>query len=85
MADDAREKALAVLKEQIRAQRARLDPKLLALAEAAAKLSQKTVTDDDVVPYDRDAAAEAVRLFLKDHDDPEGLQAEIIARLRPRD
>lgn len=67
----SRQKALAELKKQIAEQRARLDPKLLKLAAQAASLSQKEAAErqNGLVPYDRGAAAEAIRLFLEDHPD----------------
>ncbi len=81
---DRREEALETLKRQIAAQRARLDPKLLKLAEQAASLSQKPAAakNEGLVPYDRDAAAETIRLFLKDHPDAKGFEKELMSLIR---
>jgi len=65
--ENSRDAALRALKRQIEEQRARLDPRVLELAAQAAALSQKpaAVRQEGMVPYDRAAAAEAVRLFLR--------------------
>ncbi len=81
---DRREKALEMLKKQIADQRARLDPKLLKLAAQAASLSQKPASarNEGLVPYDRSAAAETIRLFLKSHPDAKGFEKELMDLIR---
>lgn len=76
---NGRQKALESLKKQIAEQRARLDPKLLQMAAQAASLSQKPAhtRNEGLVPYDRDAAAETIRLFLESHPDAKGFEKEL--------
>jgi hypothetical protein len=81
----SRDDALKELQRQIDAQRARLDPKVLKLAEQAARLSQTAEADTEspvLVPYDRDAAAEVIRLFLKNHRDAPEFEARLMELLR---
>lgn len=81
---DSRQKALETLKKQIAEQRARLDPKLLKLAAQAASLSQKPAgsRNEGLVPYDRDAAAETIRLFLQSHPNAKGFEKELMDLIR---
>ena len=80
-----REEALQKLRAQIAEQRARLDPKVLRAAERAAALAQNPEkTARDMVPYDRDSAAEAIRLFLDSHDDQAAFQAKLLQLLKLR-
>lgn len=81
---DRRAAALERLKQQIAEQRSRLDPKLLELAQKAALLSQKPAESraEDSVPYDRAAAAEAIRLFLTQHPDAKAFEAALMDMLR---
>lgn len=75
---DKREKALDVLKKQIRDQRERIDPVVLARAqEALAAKANASAT----VPYDRAAARSAVELFLKDHADAEGFSRKLAKKI----
>lgn len=83
-----REEAIAKLKELIAEQRGRIDPKVLKEAQRAATIKQEGRAQKDLVPYDREAAAAAVALFLRDHDG-EGdftrkLQAMLDAQQKPR-
>lgn len=75
--------AIEALKRQIAEQRARLDPDVLKRAARAAELSQKPAAEREagLVPYDRDAAAEAVRLFLEAHPDSAGFKRALHAFL----
>lgn len=85
-----RKEIIAILQQQIKEQRDRLDPELLARAgEAAAeqmkKAEAKQKEASTSVPYDRESAAKAVELFLKTHPDPESLEkllAEIEKKIR---
>lgn len=80
---NSREAALQELKRQIAAQRQKLDPKVLKLAAQAAALAQ-TAPDkraEGLVPYDRSAAAETIRLFLQNHPDATGFEKELLALL----
>jgi len=65
----SREKAIEELKKQMARQRERIDPKLLQAAQKAATLKQEGRAKKDMVPYDREAAAEAVARFLHSHAD----------------
>ncbi|MBL8711845.1 MAG: hypothetical protein JNM12_03015 [Alphaproteobacteria bacterium] len=78
----SRDKALEILKKQMQAQKARLDPKLLQIAGKAAALKQEGKAQKDMVPYDREAAAKAVQLFLKNHDDRADFEQRLLAMLR---
>lgn len=81
---NTREAALQELRQLIEAQRARLDPRVLQLAAQAAALSQKPNSGrDDMIPYDRAAAAEAIRLFLQSHPDAAAFEKELLALLHP--
>lgn len=83
----SREAAIEELKKQIAAQRARLDPAVLKRAAKAAELSQKPAAERaaGLVPYDRAAAAEAVRLFLQNHPDAAHFEEELISLLRQQE
>lgn len=79
----SREEALKKLRAQIAAQRARLDPKVLRAAERAAALAQNPEKNaDNMVPYDRDSAAEAIRLFLEAHEEQAEFQARLLQLLK---
>jgi len=82
--ENSRDAALRALKRQIEEQRARLDPRVLELAAQAAALSQKpsAAQQEGLVPYDRAAAAEAVRLFLQSHPDAAAFEKELVALLK---
>ncbi|MDP2205714.1 MAG: hypothetical protein Q8K65_05350 [Alphaproteobacteria bacterium] len=81
--ENTREAALSKLRQQIKEQRARLDPRVLELAAQAAALSQKPGGGkESMVPYDRVAAAEAVRLFLQSHPDADGFEKELLTLLK---
>ena len=78
----SREKALNELKRRIEEQKARVDPKLLKLAEKAALSGAKS---GETTPYDRAAAVEAVEIFLEEHKDRKGFErrlAELIFKSR---
>lgn len=64
-----RDKAIEELKKQMALQKERIDPKLLQAARKAANLKQEGRAKKDMVPYDREAAADAVALFLHNHAD----------------
>lgn len=78
----SRDKALEILKKQMQVQKERLDPKLLQIAGKAAALKQEGKAQKDMVPYDREAAAKAVQLFLKNHDDRADFEQRLLAMLR---
>ncbi len=78
----SREAAIAELKVQIEAQRARIDPDVLKKAEKAAAASQNPKPKAELVPFDRDAAALVVRLFLDRHDDPEWFKRQLQEQLK---
>lgn len=68
-----RDIALAELKKRIAEQRARLDPKLLRMAEKAAL----SAGAGEKVPYDRESAVRAVELFLTGHDDRDAFERRL--------
>lgn len=77
---DNRQKALDELKRRIKEQKARIDPRLLKLAESAAMggapapgISVSAAT----VPFDRDAAARIVALFVKGHQSPRDFECRL--------
>lgn len=74
-----REKALAELKRQIKEQKARLDPRLLKMAEMAAGI---TKTEKNTVPYDRESASKAVEMFLANHSDAKGFRQKLLELIR---
>jgi len=79
---DKREKALDVLKKQIRDQRERIDPAVLQRAqEALAAKAAGVSAAPDSVPYDRETARAAVELFLKDHTDAEGFSLKLARKI----
>ncbi len=78
----SRDKALEILKKQMAVQKQRLDPKLLQIAEKAASLKQEGRAQKDMVPYDREAAARAVQLFLKNHEDRGAFEQQLLDLLR---
>lgn len=79
----SREEALKKLRAQIAEQRARLDPKVLRAAARAAELAQNPQKSaDSMIPYDRDQAAEAIRLFLEAHEDQAAFQAKLLQLLK---
>jgi hypothetical protein len=75
---DKREKALQELQRQIREQKARLDPRLLEMAAAAAGDGKKTET----IPYDRESATKAVEMFLANHGDSKGFRQRLLEMIR---
>ena len=86
-----RRDALEILKKQIREQRARIDPKVLKAAEDAVKKREKAMNNppgdppadkDGKVPYDKQAAAKAVALFLRDHADGKGFEKRLMDMIR---
>lgn len=80
-----RDKALEDLKAQIREQRTRLDPKLLAMAEQAVRDAMgggKGAPGKDGIPYDRKAAEQAIETFLKNHPDAAGFRARLLEMIR---
>lgn len=77
-----REKALLELKEKIREQRERIDPKVLKMAAKAAALSQEGKAGQDMVPYDRETAAKAVELFLRGRNDRAEFEERLMALIR---
>ncbi len=73
--------------KMIRKKRAEISPeildqtreKILGKAEAD-KL--KAIEEDGVEIYDKDAAAKVLKLFIHNHDDPDGFEKELIARIK---
>lgn len=65
---DKKQKAVEELKRQMRARKAEIDPKVLAVAQRAVKAA---AGDGKTVPYDRAAAAKAVELFITNHPEQE--------------
>ncbi len=78
----SRDEALEILKKQMQVQKERLDPKLLQIAGKAAALKKEGKAQKNMVPYDREAAAKAVQLFLKNHDDRADFEQRLLAMLR---
>ncbi|MEZ0261777.1 MAG: hypothetical protein ACAH80_12260 [Alphaproteobacteria bacterium] len=76
--NDTREKALDVLKKQIREQKKRIDPAVLARAQEALAAKGAAAAS---VPYDRETARAAVEIFLKDHADAEGFSRKLAKKL----
>lgn len=97
--DSKKQAAIDLLKSQIREQRARIDPEVLKRAQAyalennpfdpkkqgqAAKKppAAETATAE---PYDRESAAKAIELFLRDHKDRKGFQERLLAHMKKND
>jgi len=81
-----REEALKKLRAQIAEQRERLDPKVLRAAARAAELAQNPERmAGNMVPYDRENAAEAIRLFLDTHENQREFQTKLIALMKHRE
>lgn len=79
---NARDAALAALKRQISTQRARIDPRVLKIAERAARLHQEQEgKENELVPYDRESAAQAVSLFLHNSPHPEKTRQYLLSLL----
>lgn len=79
----SREEALKKLRAQIAAQREKLDPKVLKAAQRAAELAQNPKkSPDDFIPYDRQSAAEAIRLFLNTHEDSTDFEKKLLDLLK---
>lgn len=79
-----REKALEELKRRIREQKARIDPLVLKLAQSAALSRVPDATVDipvATVPFDRDAAAHIVALFVKGQHNPREFERRLAAFL----
>lgn len=74
---DSRDKAIEELKKQLARARAQLGP------EGVERL-QKMMrgVKEDSIPYDREAALSALKLFLKNHKDREGLEKKLLELLR---
>jgi hypothetical protein len=82
---NTRDKALELLKKQMALQKERLDPKLLETAQKAAAIRQEGRAKENLVPYDREAAARAVQLFLQNHDAPEEFEQRLLALLKSKE
>jgi putative IMPACT (imprinted ancient) family translation regulator len=81
-----REEALKKLRAQITEQRKRLDPKVLRAAARAAELAQNPEkAAENMVPYDRQSAAEAIRLFLDAHENQTEFQAKLLRMLKQQE
>lgn len=79
----SREEALEKLRAQIAAQREKLDPKVLKAAQRAAEIAQNPQkSPDSLIPYDRESAAEAIRLFLDTHEDSADFEKKLLALLK---
>ena len=70
-----RNKAIEELKRLIAEQKARIDPQVLERAIAAAT-KKKPVSSS--VPYDKEAAAMAVELFLKSHGNADDFSKKLL-------
>jgi hypothetical protein len=70
-----RDRALDELKRRISEQKARIDPRLLKLAESAAL--RRLPGESAAVPFDRESSAKAVELFLRHHADPRGFERRL--------
>lgn len=69
---DKRQKALDALKEQIRRQRAEIDPAVLQKAQKAAESKNSDpILKPETVTYDKKSAQKAIEIFLSDHADQE--------------
>lgn len=79
---DKRQKALDALKEQIRQQREKLDPRLLKMAEKAIQGMLSGAGGNGSVPYDQKTAAAAVETFLKNHPDAKRFRAKLLDLIR---
>lgn len=79
---DKKAKAIAEMKKLMQLKRAEIDPKVLAMAKDAAERSQGLKPKGKMVPYDREAAAKAVELFLKTHPDQKRFRAELLDMIR---
>jgi hypothetical protein len=83
-----RDKIIEELKELIRQQRQKIDPRLLKMAEDAIHGRGKSTTAQNppkpagTEPYDRDAAAKTVALFLQKHKDASGFQKKMLDFIR---
>ncbi|MDD9899759.1 MAG: hypothetical protein OXT65_02125 [Alphaproteobacteria bacterium] len=79
-----RDVALMMLKEQIRRQRARLNPDVLASVEkVVTALNSDAPPDNKVsVPYDRAAAKKVIEIYLRDHPDQAGVAARILEEMK---
>lgn len=79
----SREDALEKLRAQIAAQREKIDPKVLKAAQRAAEIAQNPQkSTEDLVPYDRESAAEAIRLFLSTHADSADFEKKLLEQLK---
>ena len=80
----------AELLRQIRTIRSRLDPEVLAKAEAVAQAMQpgarrqapEPVTEPATEPYDKEAARKAVLLFLQSRHDGGKFAATVMERMK---
>lgn len=90
MTGDGRQKALEILKAQIKLQKARIDPDVLARASQAAEQHSAALqaspppaappapASQRQEPYDRAAAAKTIELFLKNHDSSRDFQKRLL-------
>ena len=83
---DSRQKAIDNLKKQIKLERERLGPEgvkeLEKLAKNIIKPKQINIFPDKTVPYDKEAAIKAFKLFLKNHGDPEEFERRLREMIR---
>jgi hypothetical protein len=82
--DETRARKLAMIehmKHLMRKRRAEIDPKVLAMAKAAAERKQGLKPKSQTVPYDRAAATKAVELFLAGHPEQKKFRAKLLAFL----
>jgi hypothetical protein len=84
--ENTRDAALGALKRLIKEQKARLDPRLLEQVARAAVEARKpdAPPHEGTLPYDRAAAAEAIRIFLKNHPDGAAFETALRALLKSR-
>lgn len=81
----------AELLQQIRSIRRRIDPAVLARAEAAAQAVEAARTGTDAqappaeVPYDKEAAREAVTAFLRSRNDGGRFAMQLMENLQKPD
>lgn len=74
-----KKQVIAELERLMRARRAEIDPKVLAMARAAVeKKAAGLANAGETVPYDRDAAAKAVEMFLDGHPEKDRFRAALV-------
>jgi hypothetical protein len=75
-----RQKAIEELKKQMQMARERLGPEGVKELEKLAKGIQQpkaAAVPPGMVPYDKEAAAQALEIFFKNHDDPKTFEKRL--------